>query len=96
MSTRDAYVEKYKAQLDLIDAEIDRFEAKARVAKAEGKIRIARELSALRSKRDAARTRLAEIRAASGDAWETLKQGAEEAWSVLSDAARDAVQRLKE
>lgn len=95
MSTREAYVEKYKAQLDLLDAEIDRFEAKARIAKADTKIHYDQELTALRGKRDAAKTKLAEIRAANGDAWETLKQGAEDAWSAVSGAVKGAVDKFK-
>ncbi len=94
MSSQEAYVEKYKAQLDLLDAEIDRFEAKTRIAKADVKIQYDKELADLRSKRDGAKAKLAEIKAASGDAWETLKQGAEDAWSAVSGAVRGAVEKF--
>lgn len=95
MSTRDAYVDKYKAQLDLVDAEIDRLEAKARIAKADMKIDFDEQLADLRGKRDGAKNKLSEIKLASGDAWETLKQGAEDAWSSVSTAVQGAVDKFK-
>ncbi len=95
MSTRDAYVDKYKAQLDLVDAEIDRIEAKARIAKADAKIEYEKELADLRLKRDGAKAKLTEIKLASSEAWETLKQGAEDAWSAVSGAVKGAVDKFK-
>lgn len=95
MNTREIYMEKYKAQLDLVDAEIDRLEAKARIAKADVKIHFDQELSGLRDKRDGARAKLGEIKLASGDAWETLKQGAEDAWTSVSTAVKGAVDKFK-
>ncbi len=95
MSTRDAYVDKYKAQLDLVDAEINRLEAKSRIAKADMKISFEHEIAGLRSKRDVSEAKLAEIKLASGDAWETLKQGAEDAWTSVTTAVQGAADRFK-
>ncbi len=95
MNTRDAYVDKYKAQLDLVDAEIDRIEAKARIAKADMKIEFDQQLADLRGKRDGAKNKLSEIKLANGDAWETLKQGAEDAWASVSTAVQHAVEKFK-
>lgn len=95
MSTREAYVEKYKAQIDLIDAEIARLEAKSRIAKADARIRADQELTALRQKRDAARAKLAEIGNSSAEAWTSLKEGAEDAWAALSSAVKSAAEKFK-
>lgn len=95
MSTRDIYMEKYQGQLDLVDAEIDRLEARSRIAKADVKIHFDQELAGLRAKRDGARVKLGEIKRSNGDAWETLKHGAEDAWESVSTAVQGAVDKFK-
>ena len=52
MSTRDAYVEKMKANLDAWNASIDNLEAKARVAEADAQNTYNEQIEALRKQRD--------------------------------------------
>jgi predicted nucleic acid-binding Zn-ribbon protein len=92
---RDAYVEKFKAQLDQLNAKIDAIEAKANEAKADARIKHEKELDQLRARRDAARSRLDELRTASGDAWHDLKGGFERSWDAFSDAVKHAVERFE-
>jgi hypothetical protein len=90
MSKRDAYVKKFKAQLDSWNAELDQFEAKARKAEADSKIRYQRKVKELRQMRDAAKLRLTEIQGVSEDAWEDLKEGVQSAWSSLKESFQEA------
>ena len=90
MSKRHAYVKKLKAQLDVWNAELDQFEAKAMKAEADAKIRYQRRVEELRRIRDAANLRLTEIQGASEDAWEDLKEGAHSAWNSLKESFREA------
>lgn len=95
MSTRDAYIEKYKARLDLINADITRLEAKANLVKADAKVRYEQELASLRQKRDKANAKFSEIKNASGEAWQSLQHGAEDAWKSISDSVKDAIEKFK-
>ena len=95
MSTRDQYIEKFKAKLDEWNAEIDRLEARGRQAEADSRIKYEKELSDLREKRDAAREKLEEIQHSSDDAWQDLKRGADDAWSAARDALAQAAERFK-
>jgi chromosome segregation ATPase len=95
MSTRDAYIERFKARLDQLDAEIDALEARMRAAGADARIEHEKRLKEARAKRDSARSRLSELRSAGDDAWEDIKRGAQESWEAASAAVRHAVSRFK-
>jgi len=95
MTTRDAYIEKFKSQLDQWNAKIDPLEAKAREAGADAKIEYQRQLDELRARRDEAQAKLDQVRNASGEAWEDIKQGADDAWNACKHAVEDAVARFK-
>ena len=80
MSTRDAYVQKIKAQIDDWNADITKLEAKAGQASAEMRIKYEQSLDSLRTERDAAHQKVEQIRDASDDTWEGLQAGAEDFW----------------
>ena len=90
MSKKHAYVKELKAQLDAWNAELDQFEAKARKAEANAKIRYQQRVEELRRMRDAAKLRLTEIQGASEDAWEDLREGVQSAWSSLKESFQEA------
>lgn len=92
---RDAYVEKFEAELDQLNARIDAIEAKAKKAKADARIKHEKELDQLRAQRDAARSKLDDLRSASGDAWHELKGGFERSWNEFSDSVKHAVERFR-
>jgi hypothetical protein len=83
MTTRDAYVAKLKDQLDRWNADIARWEAKARAAQADVKERYARELQVLEAQRELARYNLKLLEGASASAWSELRKGADEAWERM-------------
>jgi len=90
MTTRHEYIEKLKNKLDEWDADIDNFEASARMTTAELKFELEDQVKSLKIKRDLAKLKLTEIKESSEEAWVDIKQGADEAWSSLKEAIEKA------
>ena len=84
-SAKNEYVEKRKAQIDKLNAEIENLAAKTikTDADAEAKGEHKEHVASLRLKRDEARAKLTEIEAAADDRWEDLKDGVENVWMNL-------------
>ncbi len=80
MSTRDAYVQKLKAQIDDWNAYITKLEAKAGIAAADLRIKYEQSLDSLRGERDQVGDKLEQIQEASEDAWEDFEDSAEDLW----------------
>jgi seryl-tRNA synthetase len=80
---RDAYLEKLKARMDQWSAEIDLLSAKADQAKAETRIKYLKQLEDLRARRAEVQDRIARMEQAGESAWEDLKEGLENSWSIL-------------
>ena len=78
MTTRDAYVQKIKDQIDVWNADITVAEAKAGQASAEIKTRYDQSLETLRAQRDAANQKAEEIKVSADDAWEGLQASADD------------------
>jgi hypothetical protein len=90
MTTRDEYVAGLKKQLDKWNADMARWETKARAAQAEMKERYKRELDVLNAQRELARYNLRMLESASASAWTELRKGADEAWERMRGAATAA------
>ena len=90
MTTRDQYVEGLKKQLDAWNADLARWEAKAKEAKYGIKERYRCELDVLNAQRELARYNLRLIEGASAGAWAELRQGADDAWERMRLAAEAA------
>lgn len=90
MNARDEYVAGLKSQLDDWNADLARWEAKARTAKEEAKERYERELDVLRAQRELARYNLTLLESASASAWSDLRQGVDEAWERMRAAIGSA------
>jgi hypothetical protein len=86
MATRDEYVEKIKSQIDTWNAELAKWEAKAKSAQAEMKPQIDKQVALIQSHRDNALYQMKLMQAAAGDAWIELAKGADEAWASMRDA----------
>lgn len=95
MERKDAYIQKFEAQLASWKADIDKLRAKADGASADAKLELLDQLDKLRAKRDEARDRLDEIRRVGEEGFETLKEKGEQAWIDLSTGIRDAINRFK-
>lgn len=95
MSKRDVYVEKMKAKLDEINAEVSRLEAKADGAEADLKIKYNDEIKKLKDKRDNAQKSLKEFQQAGDSAWQDLKAGLQGAWDILDESVKSASSKFK-
>jgi len=90
MAKRDEYVEKLKSQLDQWNAEVAKWEAKAKVAQAGARTEYEKQLEAFRRQRDQATEHLRRVQSASGEAWLELVHGADEAWASMRKAFEKA------
>ncbi len=72
MTTRDAYIEKMKLQLDELNAKMDDLEARAQEAKADVRDRYREEMKKLRHQSKLAVAKLDEIKAAGESTWEAM------------------------
>jgi uncharacterized coiled-coil DUF342 family protein len=95
MKSREEYINKLASQLKEWSAKIDELESKASAAKADVKTGYENQIRQLKDKRDAATSRLQELKGASTDAWGALKAGAETAWADLSNAVTAAKEKFK-
>jgi predicted nucleic acid-binding Zn-ribbon protein len=86
MTTRNEYVESLKSRLDALNADLAKWEAKAKTTKTDLRIEYEMQLEALRKHRETATEKLGELQASAGDAWKDLAAGADEAWTRMRDA----------
>lgn len=92
---RKAYEEKYDAELKVWSAKIALFNAKAAEAKAESKIEYYKTIDILQSKLNAAKAKSQQLKAASDEAWEDLKIGAENIWMEVKATFGTAASRFQ-
>jgi hypothetical protein len=90
MDQRSEYVEKLKAQLDQWNAEVAKWEVKAKEAQAGARVEYEKQLPELRRRRDEALEQMRRVQAASGDAWLELVRGADDAWARMREAFEKA------
>lgn len=95
MEQKEAYQGKMEAQLQEWGAKIDALTAKAEQASADAKAKYQEQIQTLQTKREAAQTKLNELKNASGDAWEDMKTGIESAWSDLKQTVDSAVEKFQ-
>jgi hypothetical protein len=81
-----APIGKMEKQLKQWGAKLDDMVAEAEDASAEARRDYRKRIDHLKSKHQAAKLKLDELRAAGGDKWETLKAGIESAWEELEGA----------
>ena len=90
MSSRDEYLEKFKAKLDEWNAEIDKLEDHARQTQADAKTQYDKQLESMREMRDDAQKKYIEMQEATAEAWDAMLQGTEMAWKTWINAFEDA------
>jgi len=86
MNTRTEYVESLKTRLDKWNADIAKWEAKAKVTQTDMRIEYEMQLETLRKRRDEAMAKMKELQASSGDAWKDMTAGADAAWAAMREA----------
>ena len=88
--TKEEFETRLEARLEQLDGEIAALREKGRDFKDEAKVDWERKLEDLEVKRDAARTKLAEVKQSSAEAWEEVRHGAQSAWDDLEQAFQGA------
>lgn len=93
--TKDEYIESLAAELKEWSVQIDRLTDKMENAAGDVKLKYVEELEALRAKRHAAAEKMNELKDASGDAWETIKETADKLWDDLKVGVASAVSKFQ-
>lgn len=78
-------------KLEALDAEIRDLQRKVANLEESAKAEWAEKMAALHATRDAAASKLEEIRKSTGEAWEHLRDGAREARDKLEQAVKEAI-----
>ena len=90
MSNRDEYVEKLKAQLELWNTQMATWESAAREATSEAKLELEKQVGIVRSRLDDMVFRMELLKGASGEAWQEIARGADEARKTMQEAFEKA------
>ena len=96
MSTKEAYKQKIEAELELAQAKLAEFKAKAKISTADARIKHAKLVDEIDQKVGATKAKLKQLGEASEEAWEQLKGGVESAWGALNVAIRNAAAKFKD
>jgi len=95
MKIQDSYKEKLSAQLKEWGAQIDVLEAKVESANADLKVKRAEAIRDLRVKQRVASAKMAELNAATGEAWDKVKDTADKVWDDLKAGLTAAHDKFK-
>ena len=90
MTDRDDYMNRLKSQLDAWNAEVAKWQEKAKNAEAAQRAEYEKQLEDYRLRRDQAMEQMRKLQTASGNAWMELTKGADEAWSKMREAYEKA------
>lgn len=94
-SSRDAYVEKLKAKLEVWNKKIDELESTARQIEAGAKGELEKQIQAAKAKRDELVAGIEDLRKASDTAWKELRRGLKTSRKALDKSIRAAVASFK-
>lgn len=86
MKTRDEYVAGLKRRLDEWNADMARWEAQSKAARADAAQLCAKELDAVRARREQALYQMKLLQGASASAWTDFSRGADESWERMHEA----------
>ena len=95
MSAKEAYKQKIEADVELAHAKLAELKARAKISKAEARIKYARHIEELEQKVIDMKVKLKELGDAGEDAWEHLKSGVESAYDALNTAVRNTTAWFK-
>ncbi len=86
MLDREQYVARMKSQLDQWNAQMAAWESAAHAAKAEAKTEWEKQVGILRSRIDDMAFRVEMLKGASGEAWQEVARGADEARKAMQES----------
>jgi hypothetical protein len=95
MATKEEYQAKMEAQLKDVTAKLAVLMARADNAQASAKTQYQDQIKQLRAKLSETQGRLQQVKASSGEAWITLKEGTEKAWGELRGALDSALAKFR-
>jgi len=96
MEDKRSYLQKLAAQLQEWDTEIDELKVKSHLAKADAKDELAKQIDELRTKKEAARSKLQQLQDSGDEAWDDIKAGVEKSWTELRGAFRSAMSKFSD
>jgi len=94
MEEKETYLKKMAKGLEHLDAKISELKARAEKATGEAQVDFQKRLEELRTKQEAARQKLKELRETGGAKWGTIKTRAQKAWDDLSGALEKAKEKF--
>lgn len=94
-SREEATKDKVEAQFDKLSAEIDKLKAEAEEISADQRMKFYEYIETLDEKRDRLRSRLKDLRQASGSAMDEIEAGMKDAWQRVAIAKKAAEARFK-
>jgi predicted nucleic acid-binding Zn-ribbon protein len=94
VTTRDEYIEKFKAQLDEWNDDLEDLERTYHDASDETKQELEPQLEKIRETRDAALRKLDQIGESGEDSWESAKRETEHVWTTLKESVHHFKSRL--
>ena len=83
MSKRNEYLDKFKAQLEEWEYDINRLEARLDDAQDEAKVKLDKTINDLKTKQKDMQSKLQQLESAAEEAWTDVKDGVELAWDSL-------------
>ncbi len=95
LEDKNAFREKLEAQLKEWNAKIELLKSKAENARADARIEYSEDMEKLKARRDALKSKLAQLQSAGGEALESARKGAEKAAADLKNALDRAMSRFK-
>lgn len=93
--TRQAYINKVKAQLDQYDAQLAEMKAKADQVKAGARVEFHSMMEEALVKRDVMQSQLTQLHRSSEGAWTEIQNGLEKASQELQKSFDDALAKFK-
>ncbi len=95
MKTKEEYIDRLAAELKEWSAQIDALTVKAETAAEDVKLKYHADIDALRVKQTEAAEKIKELQTSSGDAWESVKETAENVWHELRTGVASVVEKFK-
>ncbi|HAF44273.1 MAG TPA: hypothetical protein DCK83_04835 [Gallionellaceae bacterium] len=95
MNIQTAYKQKREAQLNEWSAQLNLMEAKLENVGADMRVKRAEQIQALRNQQRGASEKMQELGKASGEAWEEVKSTADKIWDDLKSGMAEAHSKFK-
>ncbi|MDO9104861.1 MAG: coiled coil domain-containing protein [Methylovulum sp.] len=94
MKTKEEYIDNLAAELKAWSTQIDHLAAKAEQSAGMAKRKYNEEINVLHANQQAASAKMRELEDASDDAWESVKETADQVWNDLRTGVARAVAKF--